>query len=805
MKCSTHSHLQQQEDVMKRNRSFVLECLAGIAIVAPISVATLMLAAAPAAATPEAAASKAGKPAATVPLQPEAVRNYGKLPMSFELNSGQIDPRIKFDSRGRGYTVSLADTEAVISTRKVADSLVTPDSAAQSKGADVAQEENSTLRMMLVGSNPHPTLTGVNEVPAKTDYFVGRDARNWHRNVPSFAKVKYESVYPGIDMVYYGNQSQLEYDFIVAPGSDPRAIRLKMANASGTSKPALAKDGDLAVPADRSEVRFHQPTIYQVRADGKHSVDGKFVVAQNSEVSFEVGDYDHTKPLIIDPATYLGGSGYDQVNAIAVSSEGVYVAGETTSVNFPGAPPRKGSRTDRDAFVALLTPDMSSIIHTTYYGGAYDDAAFAIAVGTSGVYIAGYTYSADLPMTKHSFLHDLDGAAGGESDGFIAMFSADLTTLDYATYYGGIGRDQFNSICLTPGGEVYAAGITESISLPRIAGGFQPKVKSPISGNTTLDNTFVVEFEPDLSYAVTATFLGGYLGSWNFSITSDASGDVVYVVGTTQSDDFPVTSNAQQNNSEDGGREVAQGYITALANDLSATTGSTYIGEGVNAVPRSVVVSGQYLYVAGYTKAPFLPNSYGFAQPFFGGGAIWGDGFVREYTIDLARNVASTYLGGSGDDLILGIAISGTNLYATGFTTSTNFPHAPGGTQHSSGGAEDAFVAQFSLDLKTMGQNTYLGGAGNEQALGIAVRTVANWRSPMIATDEVFIGGFTTSYCCANGLPFGGFPASSGAAQPGNGSGLYGSNRMDGFVAEYSYPVVRNVAVAAPPGGAAKP
>ena len=750
---------------MKQTRSLLLKRLAGIAIATPISVAILSLATAPSIPARGAAAPAAAISEVAAPLQPQAAGNYGKLPMSFELNAGQSDSRTKFVSRGHGYTVSLAETEAVISTRKVADSLVTLNSKAQRKGAEVAQEEPSTLRMMLVGSNPHPTLTGVNEVPAKTDYFVGRDARNWHRNVPSFAKVKYESVYPGIDVVYYGNQSQLEYDFIVAPGSDPRAIRLKMANTSGTSRPQLAQNGDLAVAADRSEVRFHQPTIYQVGADGKHAVDGKFVIARSSEVSFEVGDYDRTKPLIIDPATYLGGSGYDEVYAIAVSSAGVYVAGETTSVSFPGARSRNGSRTDRDAFVALLSADMSSIIHTAYYGGSYDDAAFALAVGTAGVYIAGYTLSADLPMTAHSFLRDLDGAANGQSDGFIAMFSADLTALTYATYYGGIGRDQFNSICLTPGGEVFAAGITESISLPRIAGGFQPQVRSTISGNTTLDNTFVVEFEPDLSYAVNATFLSGRLGSFNRGIASDASGNVVYVIGETQSDDFPVTANAQQNVAENPGSTAMQGYITALANDLSATTGSTYIGEGMDAHPRSVVVSGQYLYVAGYTKAPFLPNSYGFAQPAFGGGALWGDGFVREYSIDLAHNVASTYLGGSGDDLILGIAISGTNLYATGFTTSTNFPHAPGGTQHSSGGGEDAFVAQLSLDLRTLGQSTYLGGAGDEQANGIAVRTLANWRSPMNATDEVFIAGFTTSYCCRNGIPSGGFPATSGAAQ----------------------------------------
>jgi hypothetical protein len=732
------------------------------------------------------AAGIAQRPAATAPLQPQTAGNYERLPMVFELNQGQNDPHVKFASRGHGYTISLADTEAVISTRQVTDLPVKPNMTARHGAAK--DEKNSTLRMRLLGSNPHPKLIGLNEVPAKTDYFVGRDASTWHRNVPSFSKVKYESVYPGIDMIYYGNQSQLEYDFVVAPGVDPRTIRLKLANERGASKASLDQGGDLTAPTDRSDIRFHKPTLYQMSAEGKRPVDGKFVVDRNFEVGFEVGDYDHTQPLIIDPATYLGGSGYDAVYAVAASSAGVYVAGETASVNFPGAPHRSASRTDTDAFVALLTPDMTSVIHTTYYGGSYDDAAWAIAVGTSGVYIAGSTFSADLPMTKSSYLRDLDGAAGANTDGFIAMFSADLTSLHSATYYGGIGDDFFNSICLTPGGMVYAAGVTESISLPKVAGGFQPTVRSPITENTTWQNTFVVEFEPNLNLAINATFLGGSYGSYNTGIASDTTGYFVYVTGFTESTDFPTTRGAQQVTSDNHGIEAPLGYITALANDLSATSGSTYVGEGFDTRPTSIVVTAQNVYVGGSTTAPFIPYTYGFAQPLYAGGQLWGDGFVREYSLDLSHNVAATYLGGTGDDAVTGIALSNTSLYATGFTNSVNFPHTAGGTQHSNGGSQDAFVAQFSLDLKTMGQNTYLGGASVETGYGIAVRTVTNPRSVLTATDEVFIGGVTSSFCCsAYDLPVGGFPADANAIEPSDSSGFRHTNKYDGFVAEYAY------------------
>lgn len=245
--------------------------------------------------------------------QARSVETYGKLPLSFEANLGQTDPSVKFLARGQGYSLFLTSTEAVLSL---------------SRGRGPA----AVLRLKLVGGNPAPLVLGEKELPGESSYFMGPDPAKWRTHVPNYAQVRYRDVYPGIDLVYYGNQGKLEYDFVVAPGADPKRIRLKVA---GAEKVALDAQGDLVLHSAGREIAFHKPLVYQ-QADGvRKGISGRYALRRSREISFEMAAYDVGKPLIIDPvlgySTYLGGSGYEQALGITVDASGsVYVTGSAS-------------------------------------------------------------------------------------------------------------------------------------------------------------------------------------------------------------------------------------------------------------------------------------------------------------------------------------------------------------------------------------------------------------------------------------------------------------------------------------------
>jgi len=234
-------------------------------------------------------------------------KTYRNLPLIMEPNQGQTSNEVKFLSRGPGYVFFLTSDEAVLALHSGKSSII----GRQSSKTDI-------LRMKLVGSNPEPELIGLDELPGRSNYFIGKDPANWRTNVPNFGRVAERGVYPGIDLVYYGNQQQLEYDFVVAPGADPRAIRLAI---DGARRLRLDSTGDLIVSLEGGDLRLHKPAIYQTSGGAKQPVSGRFIVQGNSEVSFKVGQYDPSRALVIDPilsySTYLGGSGIDAANAIA--------------------------------------------------------------------------------------------------------------------------------------------------------------------------------------------------------------------------------------------------------------------------------------------------------------------------------------------------------------------------------------------------------------------------------------------------------------------------------------------------------
>ena len=329
-------------------------------------------------------------------------KSYGKLPLNFEVNNGQVDDAVKFLSRGSGYTLFLTSNEVVLSLRcgPANDGQQRPiDRARAAKPKPVTHE---VIRLKSIGSNPNPEVTGLDELPAKSNYLIGNDPSKWSTDVSNYAKVKLEDVYPGIDLIYYGNQRQLEYDWIVAPGADPRTIKFKVESEAELK---IDNRGNLILD-EKGELRLNRPFIYQRREGSHREIAGRYILLGRQEVGFQLDKYDSSLALVIDPvlsySTYIGGSDTDAGYGIAVDSSGnAYVTGSTWSINFPTASPFQASNGGigySDVFVTKLNASGSALVYSTYLGGGNSDIGYGIAVDSSGnAYVTGWTDSTDFP------------------------------------------------------------------------------------------------------------------------------------------------------------------------------------------------------------------------------------------------------------------------------------------------------------------------------------------------------------------------------------------------------------------------
>jgi hypothetical protein len=738
----------------------------------------------------------------TASLRSDAIQKYGKLPMSFEPNSGQTAPQVKFLSRGANYTVFLTNREAVLTLRKDEPSMDRRPNANPAKFDPSHPAKTSTVRMSLVNSNPNPKVSGADELPGKSNYMIGKDPAKWRSHVANYAKVKYEGVYPGVDMLYYGDQKQLEYDFVVAPGANPAAIALNLKEDASQSAAKITGNGDLVIPAQTGELTFHKPIVYQAAAGGsKEFIDAKFILRAGNNVGFKVAPYDHSRALVIDPLTYLGGSGNDNATGIAIGSEGIYVTGATTSSNFPEAPSRTTSTTYTDAFVALLSPDLSTVLEATYYGGSLADTAEAIVVSSAGVYVAGYTYSSDLPGTLGSAFPDHDG---GDIEGFVVLFTPNLKSIVQATYYGGAGDDLIMAMCLATDengvSNIYVAGMTTSGFLAYAKGGAQPAPKTPIQGNiSSQDSAFAVKFSSDLKSVDQATFLGGSQNNQGYAIAAGSDG-TIYVAGTTASPDFPSTPNSYQPALYTGlpqGR--GDGFITRFNPALTEIIDSTYLGGGGGvAVIHGLATTTYGIYAVGQTTAPQFPYVGGSAQSAPGSTQ---QGFVSLLTLDLVAMARSSYIGGNNVNIAQAVAVSGYNVYVSGYTTSTNFPATAGGVQSSPSGVASGFLAQISLTLGAYGTNTYLAGGTNGTAAALVVTSARSLNGAI--NDHVYVAGYVAPGCCQIVGPLAPARSPSTPAVVVGGGLLNRSNPSDAFVTMVSFPEVKCILCG--PGGPIAP
>jgi len=401
---------------------------------------------------------------------------FMQAPLSFEPNQGQAGAQVKFVSRGPGYSLLLTADSAVLN---LTHNTGTKEAPAIS---------SSQVAIDLLGGDGKPQVEAVDPLPGKSNYLIGNDLKAWRTNVPTYRKVRYRGVYPGIDLVYYGNQRQLEYDFVVAPGRDPQAIALRL---RGADKLEINKDGELVVRTAGGELRFYRPYIYQEGPKGIETVAGSYLLRADHTVAFRVGDYDRKRALVIDPvlsyATYLGGASYDQAYAIAADTQAqpqdtyVYVAGYTCSSGMPTTtgvvqPTSSGC----DAFVLKLQPSTNTLMWATYLGGSASDGAYGIAVepgnANPNVYVTGYTNSANFPTTDLSPLH-------GYQNAFYSKLNNTGTVLFFSTYVGGSGSDEARAIAVDASGNAFIAGDTTSLDFPVLNNAY-----TPIQGGVYVSN-----------------------------------------------------------------------------------------------------------------------------------------------------------------------------------------------------------------------------------------------------------------------------------------------------------------------------
>jgi hypothetical protein len=637
----------------------------------------------------------------------EVAAPYGRLPMSFERNQGQTDPSVSFLARGKGYGLFLTPSEAVLSLRAP------------------TSPSGAVVRMQLAGVNSHAKVAGADELPGVSNYFVGSDARHWHTNIPNYAKVKYSGVYPGIDLVYYGNQQQLEYDFIVAPGASPESIALDF---KGVQALAVSEAGDLVLTTANGDLVQHKPVIYQYVDGERRLVAGSYAV-QGMQARFKVSGYDHTQPLVIDPtlaySTYFGGKDFDDAYGIAVDATGAaYVTGFIYASDFPGAwGKERPTRCNGDAFVAKLSRDGSQLVYSTILGGSGRDLGHAIAVDSKGnAYVTGETHSQDFPTSRWAVQGKFVSGAG--ENAFVARLDP-YGALSYSTYLGGSADDVGQGIAVDSAENAYVTGYTSSSDFPTTAHALQKRLQGR-------QNVFVTKLNPSGTAVEYSTLLGGNDYDFGFGIAVNKQGDA-YVTGTTYgifSSTFPTTSNAYQTTSSGSG----DAFVSKLSADGSALVYSTFLGGAGYDGGRGIALDASgNAYVTGYTQSSAFPTTARAAQTVLNGAE---DAFVTKLSSDGSGLMYSTYLGGSGNDAGFGIAV-GPNGYAyvTGFSQSADFPTTAGAIQTANGAGKEPFVAALNGSGAQLAYSTYLGGSNGDGGYAIAVDS----------SNNAYVTGYTNS------------------------------------------------------------
>jgi hypothetical protein len=672
------------------------------------------------------------KSSTTAAVKPDI--NFGKIPLYFISNQGQVNKKARFYAKASRYTLWITKEGLVFdSTKEVGGSrqeLVGKDKLVKriNKSTNKPQYHRNVSRLMFVGANKHPEIVPLNLTKLKVNYFKGNDKSKWHCNIPTSMAVLYKNLYKNIDLKVYGIEKQIEYDWIVKPEGNLDDIRFEYKNVKKTR---IDKEGNLVITTKFGELMHKKPISYNragVGADlcvcpsdeakeNREQVNVTFKKIKENTYGFKVWEYDKSRELIIDPvvlaySTYLGGGGNDEGYSIAVDSSGyAYVTGNTTNSDFPCLNQHQTDQGGDDVFVTKLDPSQSgasSLLYSTYLGGGANDYGHGIAVYSSGhAYVTGYTSSMDFPCLNQ--YQTYKGA-----DAFVTKLDPSQSGADsllYSTYLGGGGTDFGEGIVVDSSGNAYVTGYTSSTDFPCL---------NQYQTYQGLDDAFVTKLDPSqsgTSSLLYSTYLGGGSLDYGTGIAVDSSGNA-YVTGYTVSTDFPCLNQYQTDQGYD------DAFVTKLDPSQSGSSSllySTYLGGGSLDYGTGIAVdSSGNAYVTGYTVSTGFPclNQYQTYQGSY-------DAFVT--MLDPSQSGAnsllySTYLGGWNDDRGCDIAVdSSGNAYVTGYTFSPDFPCL--NQYQTYQGSYDVFITKldpYRSGASGLLYSTYLGGGSWDLGHGIA-------------------------------------------------------------------------------------
>ena len=673
-------------------------------------------------------------------------QKYGTLPLRFEENGGQINPEARFQARGEGYQVFLTSKGATLALRKAAKQ-----SPRLSSHRSFRAETPSfdLIGLNFVGSNADPELTGIDELADKSSYLIGREKSKWLTGLRNYREVRYESLYPGTDLVFYGHGRHLEFDFVVAAGANPGSIRIKV---TGAKQLNMDSEDDVVVHTAGKDLLLRTPVAYQQKKGRRKPVSARYVLSAENELEFQIGPYDKSKPLVIDPvlsySTYLGGSATDIVLNVAADRHGfAYATGNTCSVDFPTANPFQSQNVGGGciAFVSKFNQSGSELVYSTYLGGTdgLETDGLGIAVDQNfNAYLTGVTFSADFPLENPFQVQNKGGA-----EAFVVELNPTGTALVYSSLLGGSGDDFGLDIVVDPQGAAYVTGDTNSPDFP-----VHNPLQSSFKGGPS--DAFVAKIQPQGAGLAFATYIGGTDEDHGFGIAVDFARNI-YVAGYSKSADFPTTPHALQPTSAGGFDSV----ILKLRSDGQKLLYSTYLGGSADDEGLDIAVDlfGS-AHISGSTCSADFPTRNP-AQPVPTGQCA---GYAARLDPSGSHLIYSTYLGGAFNDFARGIAthtVAGPWVfdYVSGLTCSPNFPvsHA---IQPNFGGVCDAFVTKLG-PTGAIVYSTYLGGTDFDQSHGVAVDGRGN----------AYVGGIT---CSTD------FPVSENAVQQTQ------AGNCDGFVSK---------------------
>ena len=668
-----------------------------------------------------------------------AKATLAQTPLRFEANQGQWDPAVRYAARSGGYELMFT-----------------------AHGPALTLAGSHRVDISLLNSNPAPAIEAIGKLPTRTDYYLGA-REHWHTGIASYSRVRYDAVYPGVDVVYYGRQNQLEFDFVLQPGADPHAIRLRFQGARHLS---ITSEGDLAFEFGSGRMLQKKPLIYQEDpvTSTRREIPGRYVMVARNVVGLRVDGYDRKQPLVIDPTlvycSYLGGSGTDQISAVQVDSQGhLYVTGTTNTGDLLATNDAYSTTfaSVTSIFVAIIdiTPGSGyPMLYFTYLGGGGVDIPLSMAVDSQeNVYLTGTTTSTGFPITVNAVQ-----TTGGGS--VVAAFVLELNpfgeagsvSLVYSTFLGGTTGDTTgNGIAVDRKGLIYVIGATKATDFPLTDSAYMGVTWGP-------QDAFVCQIDPNAGVLDYSTYLGGELADQGRAIALAPNG-LVYFAVTTESTEFPMAGLAYNYNLT-APIGIVIGVMDLTQVGANSLVYSTYFGgSDIQEVRGIAFDAAGNLLVTGYTLATDFPVTPDAAQPKLGGNVDAFVSVVNPFGFPHFL-VYSSYLGGSQGDVAYGIAgDSAGNIYVTGYTLSPDFPTTGDAFEPNWGGGIDLFLTKLKPGIP--------GPAGLQYSTYIGERGVY---SPTALT----LGRDGTIYVVGGGG--GGLPSTADALQG------YGGGGTDGFI-----------------------